>query len=66
MWVVMRAHSWESLEVSGLALRNPDNGHQRFIPVFNTKEQAVAWSGSDEFVHRLYVSAPRSGGPASE
>lgn len=26
----------------------PKEGPQHFIPVFDTREQAVAWSGNDE------------------
>jgi hypothetical protein len=31
----------------------PEDGPHRFIPVFNTREQAVAWAGSDEHVYAM-------------
>jgi hypothetical protein len=50
MWVVMKAHTWENIEVMGMSIRPPPDGPQRFIPMFDTREQAVAWDGSDEHV----------------
>jgi hypothetical protein len=52
-WAVMKAHSWDCLECSGLPVRMPEDGPHRFIPVFNTREQAVAWAGSDEHVYAM-------------
>jgi len=45
MWAVMKAFSWDSLTVMGMPLQAPDGGPQRFIPVFDTLEQAEAWAG---------------------
>ena len=47
-WCVMKAHGWQNLSVSGIAMAAPKEGPQHFIPVFDTREQAVAWSGNDE------------------
>lgn len=50
-WVVMKAHTWDSITtMHGISLMCSDEGPHRFIPVFNTREQAVAWAGSDEHV----------------
>jgi len=53
LWAVMKAHTWDSIEAAGFPLRCPVEGPHRFIPVFNTREQAVAWAGSDEHVAML-------------
>lgn len=47
-WCVMKAHGWQNLSVAGVAMAAPKEGPQRFIPVFDTREQAVAWSNNDE------------------
>lgn len=48
MWAVMKARSWESLEVMGLSLRAPKDGPCKFIPLFETRAQAVAFDGGCE------------------
>jgi hypothetical protein len=40
----MRACSWQSVEVNGIPLTSPPNGPQRYIPVFDTQEQAIEWA----------------------
>jgi hypothetical protein len=50
LWAVMKAHAWSSLTVAGIEMTSPAEGPQRFIPVFETREQAVAWAGSEEHV----------------
>lgn len=53
-WVVMKAHTWDSVTTAhGVPLICPNEGPHRFIPVFNTREQAVAWAGSDEHVVKV-------------
>jgi hypothetical protein len=52
-WCVMKAHSWTNLSVMGIAMQAPAEGPQHFIPVFDTREQAVAWSGTEEHVYAL-------------
>jgi hypothetical protein len=47
-WCVMKAHGWKNLTVAGIEMAAPKEGPQHFIPVFDTREQAVAWSGNDE------------------
>ena len=53
LWAVMKAHSWDKLSVLGHPLLSPAEGPQRFIPVFDTREQAVQWAGSDEHVAEM-------------
>lgn len=55
LWAVMKAHSWASLSIGGVELAAPEDGPCRFIPVFDTREKAVAWAGSDENVRELSV-----------
>ena len=47
LWAVMRAERWDALEIRGFPIRAPDIGPQRFIPVFNTKAEAIAWNGME-------------------
>lgn len=57
LWAVMKAHAWDSITAHGFPLQCPTEGPHRFIPVFNTREQAVAWAGSDEHVAMLMPNA---------
>lgn len=58
-WAVMRAYSWSSISLPALhsiTLRADFEGPHRFIPVFDTREQAVAWNnGSDVDVREMTV-----------
>ena len=56
LWAVMKAHSWDKLSVLGHPLLSPAEGPQRFIPVFDTREQAVQWAGSDEHVVEMQAA----------
>lgn len=57
LWAVMKAQSWDSLSVwNGLPLRAPKEGPHKFIPVFNTREQAVAFDESEEHVVMLTLA----------
>ena len=54
LWAVMKAHAWDSITTAhGIPLMCPPEGPHRFIPVFDTREQAVAWAGTDEHVAML-------------
>jgi hypothetical protein len=56
LWAVMKAHSWDGLEVAGLPLRAPPDGPCKFIPIFHTREQAIAFDdGCDEHVTELTI-----------
>lgn len=50
MWAVMKAHAWDAMTCNGWPVACPPEGPHRFIPVFNTRSQAVAWAGSDKHV----------------
>ena len=52
-WCVMKAHGWDCLTVAGIPMQAPKEGPQHFIPVFDTREQAVAWAGTEEHVYAL-------------
>ncbi len=52
-WCVMKAHGWNNVSVAGIAMQSPPNGPQHFIPVFDTREQAVAWAQTEEHVYAL-------------
>jgi len=61
MWAVMKAQPWDSLKVEGLPLRPmqvplraPPDGPSKFIALFDTREQAVAFDdGCEEHVIEL-------------
>lgn len=53
MWAVMMACKWDSIITMGCPLQCPSDGPQRFIPVFDTKEQAIKWNGSDKNIVML-------------
>ena len=67
-WCVMKAFQWSTFEIASnhpLILKQPvtmpEGGPQRFIPVFDTREQAVAFEDGDEtFVQELKMSNPES------
>jgi hypothetical protein len=44
LYAVMRACSWGSVEINGVPLSAPPGGPQRYIPVFNTQDAAIAWA----------------------
>jgi hypothetical protein len=48
MWAVMVAKAWESITVNGVPLKEPADGPTRFIPLFDTRDKAVAWHGSED------------------
>jgi len=51
----MKSHNWSSITVlNGIPVVPPPEGPHGFIPVFNTKEEAIAWdNGSEEDVKQL-------------
>ena len=52
-WVVMKAYDFNALSIGGFELSPPPSGPHRFLPAFNTKAEAVAFEGSDEFVYEM-------------
>jgi len=48
LYVVMKAYSWSSVTAGGMPMMSPPEGPQRFMPVFNSREQAVAWDNGCE------------------
>lgn len=60
-WVVMRAHEWSSITVGGYPLSAPTGGPCRFLPVFSTRAEAIAFAGTPEHVAELKaITAPNS------
>lgn len=53
VYAVMRAIGWEGVEVGGLQMKAPPHGPQRFIPVFDTHEQAVAFASDEDQITLL-------------
>ena len=53
MWAVMKAHAWDSMICNGWPVACPPAGPHRFIPVFDTRAEAVAWAGSERLVVEL-------------
>lgn len=55
-WVVMKAQPFSAITVPQFAnrpLNPPDEGPQRFIPVFNTKEQAEKFDNGEGNVREV-------------
>ena len=48
LYAVMKAQPWSSIKVIGYPITPPAEGPHRFIPMFYTREQAVAWCGGDD------------------
>lgn len=54
LWCVMKNYKWSTLSIQGFDLSLKQLGSVGFIPIFDNREQAVAWDdGSDEHVFRL-------------
>lgn len=61
MWAVMKVYAWDNVTTAhGIPLVWPLQGPQRFIPVFETQEQAAAWAGSDEHVVMMMLGTRHS------
>jgi len=59
LWAVLKMLDWSSLSVAGMTLVPPHSGPIGFIPIFRTREQAVAWSnGKEENIRKITVNAP--------
>lgn len=59
LWAVMKAFHFESITVGGVPLKVPHDGPCRFIPLFETREDAVKHDGSDAYV--LEIEAVEKG-----
>ena len=55
LWAVMLAHTFEKSMKGplGIPVHAPKEGPHGFIPLFFTREQAVAWAGGDEHIAEL-------------
>ena len=52
-WAVMKLYPFTDIRVGEFQVTIPTDGPHFFIPVFNTKKQAVQWHGSAEHVQRV-------------
>ena len=43
-WVVVYMHQWKCIEAGGAPVRSPIEGSEYFIPAFETREDAEAFS----------------------
>jgi len=56
-WAVMTAQQFTDIKTEiGMPIQPPPEGPQRYIPVFDTKQQAVAWNGSERGVKEVIVT----------
>lgn len=56
LWCVMKSHNWSSITVfTNMPLVSPSGGPHGFIPVFNTRKEAIEWDGSEEYVRELQI-----------
>lgn len=61
-YAVMRAIQWEGVEVGGIPMQAPPDGPQRFIPVFDTEEQAVAFASDGDHIMPVRLRSLGAGG----
>lgn len=48
MWTIMKLYKWDSMETNlGVGVTMEKGGPIGFIPVFQTKEDAIKWEGAD-------------------
>lgn len=50
MWAVMKAHSFSGLVANGIPLKPSPGEPSHFIPLFASREKAVAWAKSPDHV----------------
>jgi len=56
MFAIFKAYSFGSFEVMGMTLQASKDGPQRFIPLFDTREQAIKFNdGSEEHIFQMEV-----------
>jgi hypothetical protein len=65
-WAVMSIQKWASINICGIPLSAPPEGPHYFCPIFKTREQAVAWAGSEEHVTEIVVLPPEESRVARE
>jgi hypothetical protein len=47
-WIVSRAWPFSAMTIAGQPAKAEPGGPERFILVFNTRAEAVAWYGKDD------------------
>lgn len=54
LWAVMKAYPFSALLIwDTVPVSSAPGEPQRFIPVFNTKEEALAWGGTEDNIFKL-------------
>jgi hypothetical protein len=62
LWAVMKRYSWDCVTVQGVELKAPKGGPHFFMPLFETREQAIKWTnGDDERVFEVTVADEKKG-----
>lgn len=60
MWAVMKALTWDSIDVQGHPLHAPKEGPHRFIPLFDSKEAALVWNdGIEDNIQELIIGVKK-------
>jgi hypothetical protein len=58
MWAVMKAQSFADLKFMGMSVAVAPGSPAKFIPLFDTRAEAVAFDGgSDEYVRECKVGS---------
>ena len=56
LWAIMKAYKWIDMVSEGKFIKFPNIWPQRFIPVFDTKEQAIQFNnGSSKNIMKMSV-----------
>lgn len=56
LWAVLKLQSWNNMTAGGHPLISPDGGMDHFLPVFNTKSQAVKFAGDAALVQQIELA----------
>ena len=48
LWVISRAWPFSAMTANGIQMKVDSGEPTRFMPVFETREQAVKWYGKDD------------------
>ena len=48
LWVISRAWPFSAMTANGIQMKVDSGEPTRFMPIFETREQAVKWYGTDD------------------
>lgn len=66
MWVVMKAYPWSALDTNigfTISMAKGPGLPTRFLPVFESKEDAISWGADDDDIMQV---TPHKGRPTLE